>query len=294
VAPIAPPAAPKGDAAPKEPLPPNPPPWKPPLNPPPPPEDLPRVKNVALGSPTRKDVMPYPPPIPFGAPRAPDKESRAGPLDQNTKLSLPPGQRMHASNVFKNANLPAGIAKQLQPNQHDGILAAKSSFWSRLEDNVRQRRFVRSALVTGRLGNAYADEWAEPGGLLIGFFASPQGPFLQPIYLTRSGEVVGGAYGNCPNEVLCFKAKAGYAVGGLHIHSGDVFEALSVTYMKVEETGLSRSNWYQSQWMGRDGGTAGFVGHQGHFIVGVQLRLRDTNMTTLGAIFLPPAKTKLN
>jgi hypothetical protein len=24
------------------------------------------------------------------------------------------------------------------------------------------------------------------------------------------------------------------------------------------------------------------------------LRLRDTNMTTLGAIFLPPAKTKLN
>jgi hypothetical protein len=63
--------------------------------------------------------------------------------------------------------------------------------------------------------------------------------------------------------------------------------------MRVRETGLGRDDWYQSGWVGADGGTAGVIGHDGSFIVGIHGKVLSHDyitprggMTTVGSIAL--------
>jgi hypothetical protein len=79
----------------------------------------------------------------------------------------------------------------------------------------------------------------------------------------------------------------------MYVHAGDLLGAVALTYMKVEEKGLNRDLWYQSEWIGQDGGGSAILGHNGAFIVGVHSKLLDHDyitrkggMTTLGAISL--------
>src|SRR5262249_26660316 len=209
--------------------------------------------------------------------------------DPNLTTTLPPWFQQ------QQADLPPNLQGQLQPNTQEGLLAPDSAFWTDLERRVRARSFHRSGLVAGTKGQIHVEDYPTAGGLLFGFFAAKDGfaPYFQPIYLTRNGEVAGRAYGRARGDVVCYKARPGYAVGGMYVHAGELFNGVAVTFMKVNRQGLDRSDWYQSGWVGATGGKAAAVGHDGRFIVGVHGKLLASEyfsprgaMTTVGSISL--------
>ncbi len=274
-----------------------------PLEIPDPPREEKQPTEVPILDPPREEKKPVEDPIVFhdspppppGGPRA--TEDRGQPLKSyNEEYVVPANMLRELPDWFpRKVALPAALKNQLEPNRHEGILAPGSPLWQKLEEKVQARAFRKSGLVSGKSGMIYVEDFPAKGGLLIGFFAAKTGyvPYVQPIFLTRDGEVAGRAYGYPTSNAVCFKAKSGYAVGGMYVHSGDLFNGLALTYMKIEETKLNRADWYQSEWVGAEGGYSGVVGHDGAFIVGVHSKLLEYNyitprgaMTTIGSISL--------
>jgi hypothetical protein len=237
-----------------------------------------------------------PPPFPPGGPVATGSRGEAPGL-YTTEYVPTPDMTLTLPQWFheRPVDLPPDLQNQLQPNRHQGLLAPESSFWTNLGRQVRAREFRKSGLIPRSSGKIYVEDYPAEGGLLIGFFLAKDGfvPYVQPIYLTRDREVVGRAYGKPTANAVCFKAKPGYSVGGMYVHSGDLLNAVALTYQRVTPTGLDRNDWYQSGWVGSEGGTAGIVGHDGSFIVGVHGKVLDFDyitprggMTTIGTIAL--------
>jgi hypothetical protein len=126
------------------------------------------------------------------------------------------------------------------------------------------------------VGEGFQDE-APPGGFLVGMVVikSSNGveavQAIQPIYRvgneTQKGKWLGGAEGPERYEAI---AKPGYAVGGIHAKRGSVIHALQLTFFRIQGNRMDKSDQYQSEWLGGDGGSGrNFIDFGGRFIQGV-------------------------
>jgi hypothetical protein len=139
--------------------------------------------------------------------------------------------------------------------------------------------------------NVYRDS-PDKGGILIGFNVGMRKFLdkdvigaLQPIYLTRDGEITGEWIGPKPASATTVKAKSGYVVGGVKIRTGLGIDGFSLTFTKLDKDRLQVKETYQSDWIGLDGGQQTTLGGHGYFFVGVYGHLNDqTNPCSLGLI----------
>jgi hypothetical protein len=252
-------------------------------------------------SPVQFVRIPDPPTPNAGGPRATDNQKMPYPVLRG--MTFPPDAKRGLPDWFvaRNVVFPVDLSDYFRENKYTGLVAPNSPLWDTLAEGMRNQRFRLSGLVGGNGGKIFLGDLPNDGGLLIGFLASKDRffPYLQPIYLTRNGEQLGRAYGTPTRNIVCYKAKPGYAVGGMFVHAGDLLNGLSLTYMKVEESGLNTSDWYQSGWVGTDGGFSAIVGHEGLFVVGIHGRMLEndyiapkSSLTTVGTVSLLPGPPK--
>ena len=202
--------------------------------------------------------------------------------DPNNPLKIQP-----VLNDIKGLN--GFVAENLKPNDHAGPLAPGSKLWEKIGAAVNLNRLTPSGLVRGEAGDVIFRETAPDNGILIGFFvAAPENrvvQFLQPIYLTSKGEKTGKAFGMPDGQVVCLKAKRGYAVGAIDIRAGEFLDAIRLRFMRVQGDTLDVNDWYQSPRLGGIGGEPVRIGGDGAPIVGIHGRsLGKAGMVPAGSI----------
>ena len=139
-------------------------------------------------------------------------------------------------------------------------LGQHEELFSAVRAAVRNKEVEELPQQGGIFGRKEYRESAPPGGILIGFHYGNRKVrdgqdavgYLQPIYLTPTGEKLGAAYGKAPTKVLTVKAKTGYAVGSLRIVGGGYLTSCSVTFMKIQGKALNPTDKYDSPVMGQD------------------------------------------
>jgi hypothetical protein len=198
------------------------------------------------------------------------------------------------------------IEKQVEgKGLHDELFAAvRAAVRSReTEDLTPQGGFATQ--------KAYR-EAAPSGGVLVGFHYTTRlfnndhlvMDFLQPIYLTPTGEKLGKPYGKVPAKYQTVKARTGYAVGGLKIRGGGLLEGMGVTFLRIKGKSLSPAEKYESPWLGRvlDARAIQFMplmGGDGRAAVGILGTLddggfgdRDIGIRTIGLVLAGPKPKK--
>jgi tetratricopeptide (TPR) repeat protein len=141
------------------------------------------------------------------------------------------------------------------------------------------------------------------GGILIGFrFAGTAThiEWLQPIYLGAKGEFNGAAFGRPKVPVNVIKAKEGYAIGSILIHSaGRYLYGFEPNFVKLNKTTLDPSDAYRGAAVGSSSGTRDTVGDGSSPIVGIHGRINPStavvttfSVTTLPVGDAPAPKTK--
>jgi hypothetical protein len=99
---------------------------------------------------------------------------------------------------------------------------------------------------------------------------------LQPIYLTDQGETLGAPRGKEPSLVIHYKAKKGYAVGGIGVQPSGRLR-MFLKYMRIGPKFLDTADSYQDEWIGdTDGPTYRTLGGDGRPIVGILTGLGRT------------------
>jgi hypothetical protein len=207
------------------------------------------------------------------------------------KELLDPNPDQFNERLADQGKLKKFIDQNLSANDQEGPLAPKSALWPKVARSVENDRLRKSPLGPGNRGFVPFMETAPQGGILIGFFVSAvQGQLLlvhyvQPIYLTAEGEKAGQRYGTPGNTLDCVKAKKGYAVGGLLVRSGDLFDGFTIRFMKVQGERLDPNDFYDSAHYGGQGGEPMRINGEGRLIVGIHgRRLANPDLTPQGSI----------
>ncbi len=108
---------------------------------------------------------------------------------------------------------------------------------------------------------------------------------LQPIYDGPDGESTGQQIGAGAGVATTVKAREGYAVGAITGRAGARFDGFSITFMRVVSGGLDPKDSYESEWIGIERPGIGIkVGATGGSVVGIQARVRGTELSGLGLI----------
>jgi hypothetical protein len=160
--------------------------------------------------------------------------------------------------------------------------ADRTDLWRLLRRGVGEERTAKGRIVGGAFAEKTFEEGPTGGGYLIGFhytLAPNKLPnYMQPIYMTPFGEVVGASYGvvgkrDTPKATI--KAKPGYAIGALVVRGGGGFDAFKPVFMRVTGTGLNKNDTYEGAQIGGMGGSEGTLGGDGNFIVGIHGKVQD-------------------
>jgi hypothetical protein len=138
-------------------------------------------------------------------------------------------------------------------------LKVERALLERVGEAVREDRTTQTnKMGTGK--DAYA-EVPKEGALLIGFEVTygkfgnnPTVTTFRPIFLTRTGRVMGTTHGIPGEGLIRVQAKPGYAVGAVTIKAGLGVDGMSVTFMEIREGGLNPNRAYESEWLGGMGG----------------------------------------
>ncbi len=138
--------------------------------------------------------------------------------------------------------------------------------------------FIKSGAVGGDWGKPFMEA---PGDVrLIGFVVhygidTPKNKekivqSVAPIWLKNREEIVGAAYGAKEGPETIFKAKPGYAVGGMEGRGGTKVDSLRLTFMRIKGLGLDPADSYKSERFGGSKGDEGKVmpGH-GASVIGI-------------------------
>lgn len=108
---------------------------------------------------------------------------------------------------------------------------------------------------------------------------------VTPIFLTAEGQTRCPAIGTEGKENFTLLAKEGYAIGKVVIGAGIGIDAIQVTYMKIEDNGLSIDDIYQSEWHPKRRGKEVTLGGEGRPVVGLLGRQNGRGeVTALGLI----------
>jgi hypothetical protein len=133
-------------------------------------------------------------------------------------------------------------------------------FWGAVRTAVRGKDVEDLIPPGGLVGRKEFRDTPPTGGVLIGFnYAIHKlGPFgqeiigyLQPIYLTPTGEKLGTGFGKAPAKPLTVKAKPGYAVGAVQVVGRGLVEGCAVTFMRIQGKGLNPADKYTAPVFGR-------------------------------------------
>jgi len=117
----------------------------------------------------------------------------------------------------------------------------------------------------------------EPGGIMVGLDVglSRDGDFiqaLQGVYATQRAEVRGKPVGMPTPRIINIRAKPGFAIGAITVHSNWRIDGLSVTFMQISGDRLISEQSYTSDYCGRrqdeakemSGGGEPIIGLHGH------------------------------
>lgn len=127
-------------------------------------------------------------------------------------------------------------------------------------------------------GSKPYDDYPSKPGYLIGMTVWPMihnkkeiVHGIQPIYQTTDKKVYGGKFGWLGTGSVQVMAKPGYAVGGLKMHTSfGTIQGMALVFMKITESGLDKSDTYDSRWFGHGDPTTAFkVGMDGNPVLGV-------------------------
>lgn len=112
--------------------------------------------------------------------------------------------------------------------------------WAAVGDALASQSFRPSPIQGGAIGSNQFSEIPPDGAILIGFrvgvIPGSNGPvvgFIQPIYNTPHGELLGQGVGNRPDTLSIAKAPEGYAVSGIKVRGTGELDSLWVYYMKI-------------------------------------------------------------
>ncbi len=224
--------------------------------------------------------------VPIGEPPLPplDPEAKA-PIPQDVLARYQAFQRLPVRK-FDNS------ADHKQPEQ--GPLSSRSELWNALRKQAEARRWRKEPAYRGAVGRLPIEDIPTEGRLLIGFHCT-KGQYItsiQPIYLTAKGEQMGPRVGSEFGAVTTLKAAPGYAVGAINVRAGDVFDAVTLVFMKVTDKELDTRDAYRSEEFDCSGGGDPFTtGGDGSFLVGLHSRtlaqeyfVPRGSPTTLGVI----------
>ena len=143
-------------------------------------------------------------------------------------------------------------------------------------------------MIPGKAGETFRDE-APKDAMLIGLeigFTNVGGrehvSAVRPIYRASSGEIAGSLHGPALKESTAFKAKDGYAVGGVTIKSGLWVESLKIRFMRIAGGKLNPNDAYDSEWIGDSGGSETVLTGDGAALVGVIGKTLSTRIGGFG------------
>jgi hypothetical protein len=131
------------------------------------------------------------------------------------------------------------------------------------------------------------------GGILVGlrYSGTPTHiEWVQPIYLGAKGEFNGAAFGRLKVPVSVIKAKEGYAIGSLLIHTtGRFLYGFEPTFVKLNKTTLDPSDTYRGATVGTTSGSKDTFGDGSSPIVGIHGRINPSTaaVTTFSVYTLP-------
>ncbi|HEX3316251.1 MAG TPA: hypothetical protein VHR72_15240 [Gemmataceae bacterium] len=174
--------------------------------------------------------------------------------------------------------------------------SSASSAWSAIRQGIKDGR-AREWPTVGSVPVNFPKFGETPaaGGILVGFrYAGTTAhiEWLQPIYLGAKGEFNGAAFGKPRAPISVVKAKEGYAIGSLLIHStGRFLYGFEPNFVKLNKGTLDPSDTYRGFAVGSTIGTKDTVGDGGSPIVGIHGRINPSTaaVTTLSVVTLPGA-----
>jgi hypothetical protein len=177
--------------------------------------------------------------------------------------------------------------------------------WTAVRLAVQKKEVEELNPLGGDWGRKAYRELAPNNGILIGFnyttkkFANfDTMDFIQPIYLTPTGEKLGTSYGKAPPKTSppkTVKAKAGFAVASMKVDAGGFLNGFSLTFMRIRGKGLNPTDSYDSPWVGgkQDGGRSYSVSDS-RPVIGFHGKLheRDETICSIGFIVVGPKPKK--
>jgi hypothetical protein len=146
-------------------------------------------------------------------------------------------------------------------------------------------------VLGGAFDPVFKDE-AAAGGLLVGLEVG-LGKFvnddivraIRPIYRNAKGdEAMGQQHGTNLTRVVTVKAKAGYAVGALTVNAGLWIDGFTITFMRVKGDRLDPDDSYQSDLIGRVGGSRTVLGGEETPIIGIIGKSNQNDCTGIGLL----------
>src|SRR5262249_4299308 len=109
---------------------------------------------------------------------------------------------------------------------------------------------------------------------------------IRPLYRDDRGEETKGKqFGTKITNVLTVKAKAGYAVGAITVNAGLWVDGMTVTFMREKEGRLDPTDSYQTDYIGRQGGTRTILGGDGTLAIGIVGKTNTNDCTGIGMVF---------
>lgn len=164
-------------------------------------------------------------------------------------------------------------------------------------EEALQKGLDKNSDIVGQAGGAMFREVHADGAMVVAFRIGVKSVggddeaiiALQPIYMTRFGEVEGNWIGKRPMQPLPFQAPPNYVVKSIQIRTSTRIEALSITFVKYNDSGLERNDLHTSIWRGnKNAGQPATINSDDRVVIGVCGRLNaDGEPCALGLITVP-------
>ena len=157
-----------------------------------------------------------------------------------------------------------------------------TSLWFAVGDAMARRAYAVSRTVGGAAAFNPGDDIDQfmdvprEGGLLVGFHVGLAAlgnrqiiTYLQPIYLTPTGEQDGKGFGKEYSPLQTVHAPEGCAIGAVRASGGRELDSITVTYMKIVQDRLDPGDASTTSLIGGPGGMSANLDGHGTPIIGI-------------------------
>lgn len=176
-----------------------------------------------------------------------------------------------------------------------------SSLWFAVGDAMARRSYAVGRTVGGAAAASPGDidqfiDVPHQGGLLVGFHLGQAMlgnkqiiTYLQPIYLTPTGEQDGQGFGKQYSPLETVHAPEGYAVGAVRASGGRELDSITITYMKIVQDHLDPGDASTTPLIGGPGGIAADLDGNGTPIIGI-IAPNKHGYVGIGLVYSQPVK----